>query len=224
MVFTRSFKLGIILIVLAEFVLISLGIWQVRRLEWKKELIASVEAVLSGPSQAFVQGAFSDLPQNETEFRYIDTRVLLDPERRYFLRPRTLNGEVGGHLIYATDDIILNFGWLTEDAYASLPDTLQKITVSGLLMKLPTQRPRFVPPNDGKSDRLYWPAAKALDSRPYMLRVNPLPQAMQGAEIVPLPLRPNLRNKHAQYAAFWFSMAGILLILAGAAFRKEYTS
>ncbi|MEM9750661.1 MAG: SURF1 family cytochrome oxidase biogenesis protein, partial [Pseudomonadota bacterium] len=39
-----------LLTVLAEIVLINLGLWQVRRLEWKEALQASVDARLAAPA------------------------------------------------------------------------------------------------------------------------------------------------------------------------------
>lgn len=213
-----GFKNIVTLIVLfsAVALMLKLGTWQLQRLEWKNAMIAEMQA------QQDIENANKplnlDSPVNFA-IGYIEGTF---NENVILIGPRTLDGVVGRHVytIIKTNEgknIAINLGWvpMNEDPYWAdlLPNRF-----TGYLRNPDTPN-SFTPANDVQNN--YWYSFNAQDFQEYynveliedkvLYALSPIPASnIQHFEGLPYP-----RNKHAQYATFWFGMSGLLLGLSG---------
>lgn len=115
----RRFFLG--LMIAMPVISFFLGCWQVRRLNWKVDLIAKCEDLLSKPP-------LEELPPNidpeiisEFEFRRFNIKGHFDYSQELFLGPRMRNGAVGYLLITpfirsaGGDPILVERGWIKKE-------------------------------------------------------------------------------------------------------------
>lgn len=115
----RKFFLG--LMIAMPVISFFLGCWQVRRLNWKVDLIAKCEDLLSKPP-------LQELPPNidpaiipEFEFRRFKIKGKFDYSQELFLGPRMRNGVVGYLLVTpfirsaGGDPILVERGWIKKE-------------------------------------------------------------------------------------------------------------
>ena len=200
----------------------KLGLWQLERLEWKNVILADIEAQENiDPMQTPLDLKTAD----NFAIGYVDGTAAIDV---IFIQPRTYDGEVGKHVysVIKTKDgqnLVVNYGWLPMDAEGVLND-LHTGRFFGYLQK-PDKPNAFTPPNNVSENRWY-----AYDEETFkdhynlnavhhsvLYAITPAP----GSDIQPFDELPRPRNKHAQYAAFWFGMCGLLLFLSGFYIYKQ---
>ncbi len=208
-IFTVLFLLG------AVCTMLFLGNWQLQRLEWKTTILADIAKQESTDAMATAL----DL-SNTDEFQrgFIDGEYMqVKPIR---LAPRTNDGKVGYHFIQPfktnNDNIILvNMGWVSNDTKSVTFNTKPK-RIAGYL-KTPDSKGSFTPNNNPDQNLWYFIDINDVrdrlggDVHPQMLYLESPEKA------IPKPFSglPKPRNNHAQYAAFWFGMAGLLVFLSG---------
>lgn len=199
-------------------ILMSLGFWQLRRLEWKAGILAAIEARIA------------DTPV------VLDALPPLDPERDQY-QPvlvagtttgqdlRVLSGQKGigaGYEIIAafvTDGgrrILIDRGYVpeAEDTSARSP---VRIEARGNLM-WPREADSFTPPPD--QGRNLWFArdvtamAAALGTDPVMVVLAEPGADPQGISPVPVGMA-GIPNDHLNYAITWFSLAAVWAGMTG---------
>lgn len=188
------------------YTLLSLGFWQLNRLAWKTEIIKSIEA------QEAVDPTTVRLDlSKDVEFQrgYIEGRFLNKPAVQ--IHPRTNDdGTVGHHVIYPfkTDEgqnIVVNVGWHHGETIHLPPIGKQKIT--GYL-RTPDRKSSFTPANNTNQNQFYSIDIQDLEA---FYNVKLFDKVIYLDSAFPTMQKP--RNKHAQYAIFWFGMAGLLPLL-----------
>jgi len=223
-----KFWVGLVLLPIALAVLISLGTWQVKRLYWKENLLASIEqrshaepADVSAIEAAIGAGEAIDYRTARASGQYLN-----DKERHFFA---TFDGR-SGFYVYTPLELsdgrylFVNRGFVPYDRKeaSTRPQSLiagdQQIT--GLARAKLTEKPSsMVPENDEAGNIFYWkdldrmaasvglPEDKVL---PFFLDADstPVPGSlpMGGVTFINLP------NSHLQYAITWY---GLALALAG---------
>ncbi len=210
-------------------ILSALGFWQVQRLAWKENLIATVEARRTMEPVALeqVEGMFEEAPQS-IEFRpvLVAGRFLHDSEQHYYV---TREGQVGWHIFtpMLLEDgrvLFVNRGFAPESfkQQDQRKDGLVKGKQSfdGLARTAPDEKPNsFVPDNDLTENIYFW---KSLDqmrqqlAAEYQDRVLPFfVDAGKGSNPGRWPeggsTRISFPNNHLQYAITWFGLALALL-------------
>lgn len=208
-------------------VLCTLGTWQLQRLAWKEGVLSKIEAEYKKSREdLIIDPAF--LNEN---FEY--KRALIAGtwhyDKQIAITPRTHDGKVGHHIITPLSVIgggtlLVNRGWVALD-WPFDKDTAQdkaSAFVTGLI-KRPPRPNAFTPDNNLEKDKWYHLVlsdvvkAKDLQSPVYeyvMLLETELPEAQQSwASPIAKANKPRLNNNHIQYAIFWFTMAGILLVI-----------
>jgi surfeit locus 1 family protein len=221
------------LIVLAGIaILCGLGTWQMQRLEWKNNLIAKLEEDYKAGEEnraLFIpQSRLQSLALEEQPIAYGMLEGRLRRDGAVLVGPRTLEGRRGYHLILPLEManhelILINAGWVddlwqdnTSERLAFLPS--ENITVKGVLRKpdWSSFASRNSPENDMwfRADITEIAQAKNIDiAYPFMMyaeSTNPPLHDIATADERWLP-----RNKHLQYAIFWFAMAATLTIVFG---------
>ena len=214
-----------LLTVLGAALLFRLGFWQLERSAWKASLIQSLEAstTVKALSQPLLKEGTSLSDLQEYQSGFIEGVYL--PDRSILLGPRLHDKAPGFHLLTplktAEAVLFVNRGWVPKAYTVPLADPVP-VRVTGLL-RTPEAANFSVPANQPEKNlwSRYDLEAFALSRKlegvlPFVFYVeserfigqvlseNPLPVA--------LDLRPSLSNNHAGYAAFWFTMGGLLIL------------
>ena len=230
---TRRFLVLIILAAAAFAVLVSLGVWQVARLQWKEALVARVEARVDGESvPAPGPDAWPALDLTEDEYLPVTLvgHFVNDKEIHVVFTLTEPKGPLGGLGYMVMTPFETDGGWIVyvnrgfvprdrKDAGTRREGQIEgETTVTGLL-RAPHQSAWFAPGDD--PDRNEWfsrdPRAFAQASglplegvAPYIVdaRADPAPPGgiPQGGET---PI--TFPNNHLQYALTWFGLAAALV-------------
>lgn len=204
--------------VIGVAVLLALGTWQVSRLAWKTDLIASMQARMALP-----QAPLPEMPENPQDwvFRRVGMAGRFLPEQTVLIGPRTHEGRAGVRVftpfLRASGGIVfVDRGWAAPEVAADLAPVAGTVFVSGIV-RVPERGP-FVPDNNPENGQWYWPdlGVMATGEAKAVAAIYVAADAATGTDgVVPLPVRVDLRNDHLQYALFWYGMAVILLIFYG---------
>jgi surfeit locus 1 family protein len=223
-------------------VLIGLGLWQLDRRAWKRELIATLsERLAAAPVALPPAAAWPTLRREEAEFRRVRLagEFLHDREAlvyaigsglrtapgglgyRVFTPLRLAGaGGAGGPAAAGAPLVMVDRGFVPDAQKA--PESRAAGQVTGpveivAVMRWPEERPTFAPADDPA--RNLWfardPAAIAAEKG---LAVAPFyveqeaPEAPGGLPRV-TRLKPNLPDNHLQYALTWFSLAAALAVI-----------
>lgn len=217
MAFRRSISIpASILTFAAVCILVSLGVWQVRRLEEKTAFIRQMDAAYAAPQN---HGARRGDTEGQAQvFGRFEGVFLTD--KAFSFGTKVRDGQPGADLIVplrtAEGDVLVNLGFvdLSFDRKSLGELANRSVWVEGLARK--SSWNRFTPQNQPERDiwyRLDIPEiarAKGLE-RPWALAVY----AERASHLLPQGLPNNTRfypnNNHLQYALFWFAMAGVLV-------------
>ena len=211
-------------------VLIALGTWQVQRLGWKEDLLATIEARrTSAPLDlAEVEQLFSWSRDVDYQAMRVTGEFLHDKEQYFFA---TWKGDTGFYVytpLWLADGrfIFVNRGFVPyelKDPAKRPLEVLGPVTVTGLARNPLEGKPSFmVPDNDLGKNIFYWKDMGAMAANagldpsllvPFFIDAdaspNPggLPQG--GVTLIDLP------NNHLQYALTWYGLAAALVAVFG---------
>jgi len=213
-------------------ILCSLGTWQIQRMEWKQGLIAKLEAdYKAGEENRALFIPDSRLQELATEkqpvaYGTLEGRLLRNSS--VLLGPRILDGKMGYNLILPLQMqggkiILANLGWVdqlwkdnTEERLAFLP--AQNVTVRGVIRK--PDWSSFASRNSPASDMWFRADIDEISrvkgftvSYPFMIYAEDVNPPLH--DVAPSGEHWLPRNKHLQYAIFWFAMAATLLVVFG---------
>lgn len=197
-------------------ILIGLGVWQVQRLAWKEDILATIEARLS----AEPAGLPADPDPVADKYLPVSLEgVLAGPELHVLVGAKDLGAgyrviqglETGGRRI------MVDRGLVPLEA-KDAPRPGGAVSLTGNL-HWPEEIDSYTPEPD--AERGIWfardvPAmAAGLETEPVLLivrRQEPVPQA----DITALPVdTAAISNNHLQYAITWFSLAALWLVMTG---------
>ena len=194
-------------------ILVSLGIWQVQRLDWKLGVIADIDAR--------IEAAPIPLPDvlNPVNDAYlpVEVRGVLDPT---YLRVLVSQKEIGaGYRIISAFDmggrrVLLDRGFTPVDQ-PNVPSHEGSVTVRGNL-QWPQETDGFTPAPDIAKNIWF---AREIDDMAEALKTEPVlvvakKTSFNDAPISPLPVDTTaIPNDHLSYAITWFSLAAIWLAM-----------
>jgi surfeit locus 1 family protein len=192
-------------------ILVSLGVWQVQRLNWKEEMIADIETRIGADPVPL-----PDIPDpQEDAYLPVEVTGVLDPSYLHVLVSK--KGAGAGYriirpMIRESGRIMIDMGFVsTEDAGALILEEGPPVTIVGNL-QWPRETDSFTPAPDLRNN--IWFArdvvamAEALRTEPVLVVRRDAPQA--GGPLSPLPVDTSaIPNDHLQYAITWFSLAAI---------------
>lgn len=213
----------------AMIALLTLGIWQLQRLEWKETLIDRLQTRVEADAIALPLGA---LDLEEWEFRRVTLTGQFQHDREVHLLNRSLNGNPGLHVLtplQRADDpdgplVLVNRGWVPFDRkdQSNRAEGLVdgQVTVNGIVR---FQRPItglqrvFLPLNE-PANNIWYSAdsdeiTTALGTPVENFYVVDGNDAVPGTYPVGKQWSVEIRNDHLSYAITWFLLAAALAVI-----------
>ena len=198
--------------------LLSLGFWQIYRLNWKLNLIQEIENSLK-------KDPIELSKVNEKNFLKIQTSGEIDFDKQIYLYNLNDKGkpgfEVVNPILINKENYLINRGWIPFDQ-KDHPEInlLDENKIIGTL-KLQSKASSFKPENDLKKN--YWFTLNRDDVFAFTgKRFSNYIIYLNGDYETPKPkvITANISNNHKKYAITWFSMA-ISILLIYLYFRKK---
>ena len=217
--------------------LIGLGVWQLKRLEWKQGLIAQIEARTKGPPITLEDAvALAGQGRDPSYYRVrVDGRFHHAKERYLYA---VSEGRVGWHVItpLETEDgdiVLVDRGFVPDElkdpSARALGQVENVVTVIGIARSPETQT-LFTPDNEPKVNRWFWRdlagmarsmfPAGTIDVAPFFLEADK--SKVPGFWPEGGQTRLEIPNNHLQYAITWFLLGACLLIVYGLYVRSLY--
>jgi surfeit locus 1 family protein len=198
--------------------LLSLGFWQIYRLNWKLELIEQIENSLKNKPVEL-----SNIEKKN--YLRIKTSGKIDFDRQIYLYNLNDNGKPGFEVInpikIGDENYLINRGWISfEKKDLSEINLVDQNKIIGTLM-LQTKPSTFKPENDIKNN--YWFTLNREDILKFTERnFSDYVIYLNGDYKIPKPkvITAKISNNHKKYAITWFSMA-ISILLIYLYFRKK---
>ncbi len=196
--------------------LLGLAFWQLDRLQWRQDLIASIEARAHAPAVA--------LPAAPEAFTRVTASGTFDHGGERHILAQTHEGGVGISVITPLhlDDgrlLLVDRGWVPDSTREAVSRPEGPLTLEGLV-RLPPRRNSFAPENSPADEQWFRIDPEAMagaDALPFYLEAS---TANPGGWPLPRQRALSLRNDHLEYALTWFALAAGLLVVY-VLFRKQ---
>lgn len=207
--------------------LLALGTWQVQRLHWKEDLLATIDQRTHAPPLPLAQVEKQFAATNDVDYTPVKlTGTFLHQGERHFYA--TWEGDAGFNVYtpLQLDDgrfVLVNRGFVPYDlkdpAKRRQGEISGKVTVTGLARNpLPGKPSMMLPDNDLAKNIFYWKDRDAMASTaglpagavlvPFFVDADKTPNPgglpVGGVTIIDLP------NNHLQYAVTWYGLAAAL--------------
>jgi surfeit locus 1 family protein len=197
---------------------LSLGSWQLYRLNWKLNLLSEIENSLKNNPIEFSKN-------NKKNYLRIKTSGIIDYDKQIYLYNLNESGKPGfeviNPIIIDNENYLINRGWIPFDKKnKSEIDLMDEDKIIGTL-KLQHKASTFKPQND--IDKNYWFTLDRDDIFKYTgKKFSDYIIYLNGDYKLPKPkvITANISNNHKKYAITWFSMA-ISILLIYLYFRKK---
>ena len=207
-----------VFIIFFILVFISLGSWQIIRLNWKNNLILEIENSLKKLPVELT-------PTNQENYLKIKTSGSIDFDKQIYLYNLNDNGTPGFEVInpisIESENYLINRGWIPFEKKDSQEINLfDENNIFGTL-KLQGRKNIFKPEND--IEKNYWFSLNREDVSKFTNReFSKYIIYLDGNYQLPKPkkITANISNNHKKYAITWFSLA-ISILLLYLYFRKK---
>ena len=199
-------------------ILLSLGFWQIYRLNWKLELIEQIENSLKNDPVELSN-------VEKKNYLRIKTSGDIDFDKQIYLYNLNDAGKPGFEVInpikIGDENYLMNRGWIPFEK-KDLPELnlVDQNQIVGTLM-LQTKPSTFKPEND--IEKNYWFTLNREDISKFTGRnFSEYVIYLNGDYKIPKPrvITAKISNNHKKYAITWFSMA-ISILLIYLYFRKK---
>ncbi len=216
---------GVLFLIACIALLLSLGIWQVQRMQWKQALLQtySTEYAREPLENRFDRDSFAEIAVKTPPMEYGSVRGHFHHDLEILIGPRTHEGQPGYHVITpfslagGNGRVLVNRGWVPldqADPAKRLENQIEGMMVLTGMARLPDKPNPFTPANDPDNHTWY-----SVDPHDIAMAVNmpDFPDVVFYAETqdpplvddypLMVPTRTFPKNNHLQYALFWFTMA-----------------
>lgn len=213
----------LVLCVLAAVLFAALGVWQVERLAWKRDLIERVNARVHAAPAALPPPARWTGIGSKDEYRRVQVRGTFLHQSETLVDALTERGPgfwVMTPLRAPQGTVLINRGFVPRGrrgpATRAVGQMGGEVTVTGLL-RLTEPGGRFLRPNVPAEDRWYARDVAAIAKARRLTGVAPFfidadAEANPGGLPVGGLTVVRFRNAHLVYALTWFSLAGLSLV------------
>jgi surfeit locus 1 family protein len=208
-------------------ILVTLGIWQVQRLQWKEALLAQLDANAAAAPIDLATAVKQAEEGRDMEF----VRVSFPAQFRHEGWMKMISTYERGQGWTIITPAVTPDGWAVIVDRGRLPGQLVdqfdkpegEVTVDGVIRTHKAGAGYFDPANDPKANLWYWwdvPAMLAASgvpegAKPVPFAVQLLPASGTGGFPKPEEPKAKLANNHLGYAITWFGLAATLLGVAG---------
>jgi surfeit locus 1 family protein len=205
-IFFNIFSISII------FLLLSLGTWQLVRLQWKQELILEIKKSTNQKARVFQSASHKNFQKVKIEGKLL--------KQNYFIYRLSEKGKYGFDLLSilqldSSNLVLIKRGWTRKiDNTMKLNNTEERSVFEGVLYPL-KEKGLFTPNNSPKENFLYYFDKQKLEHElnnkfyPYILVQDKKDLKflnLENKQIV------TISNNHLQYAVTWFVLAiGIII-------------
>ena len=216
----KNFSFHFIFLVTICFLLL-LGYWQTQRLEWKTNIINSVEKNYMLKLEKF---PFEGGIDKEFEFMQVELKGFFIKEKLMYFFKSNLNGMSGFEIVLPlkTEDakyVYVILGWIPYDFKEKFNlefiDANKEFIVNGALIYSKERKP-LIPDNEYSASIWYLLNTDEMDnfhkieSSAYILKITD----QNKFENLLIEFEPsNIRNNHLQYAVTWFLLSIVILIM-----------
>lgn len=211
----RRILLPLIFGLIGTAILTSLGLWQLRRLEWKEAVLTQIEARIHAAPVALPAQ-----PDPEAD-RFLPVQVsgtIVAPSIRVLVSQKSVGA--GYRLINAMEldgrSILVDRGFVPLEAVPPQPP-FENVTVTGNL-HWPEERDSYTPENDRAKN--IWFArevdvlAQALGTKQILVVARET--SFDDRPVTPLPVGiEGIPNDHFGYAVQWFGLAAVWTAMLG---------
>ena len=198
--------------------LLSLGSWQLYRLNWKLDLISEIENSLKNNPVELKKS-------NKKNYLKIKTSGIIDFNKQIYLYNLNNNGKPGFEVIspilIGNENYLINRGWIPFDKKNQPEINLFNQDIIIGTLRTQNKSSSFKPKNDIKEN--YWFTLNREDVFSFTgLKFSEYIIYLNGDYKLPKPkvITANISNNHKKYAITWFSMA-ISILLLYLYFRKK---
>ncbi|MEM8571118.1 MAG: SURF1 family protein [Pseudomonadota bacterium] len=209
---TREMIAPLLFGIVGVAILLNLGAWQLRRLEWKNDMIATIEARMHEPPVSVPAHPEPD----QDRFRHIRSSGEIRPGELHVYTSVPPYG-VGYRIVVPFElqngrVILLDRGFVPIEEKDKARH-LGPIMIEGAL-QWPRETDRFTAEPD--LDANIWFArdvplmAETLQTEPVLLVTE---ASDDPGQPMPLPVAVNIRNNHLEYAITWFSLAFVWAVM-----------
>jgi surfeit locus 1 family protein len=200
------------------FVFLSLGTWQIIRLNWKLDLITQINNSLVNEPVSLTQA-------EKKNFLKIKTSGKIDFNKQIYLYNLNQEGKPGfevlNPILINKENYLINRGWIPfEKKDTSEINKINQEEITGIL-KIQNKANYFKPANDIEGN--YWFSLNRDDIFEYTGKsFSQYIIYLSGDYKIPLPIKisADISNNHKKYAITWFSLA-ISILLIYLYFRKK---
>jgi surfeit locus 1 family protein len=212
--------------------LLSLGTWQMKRLEWKNSHIQQINEKAKMPA-VFLPEQINDLQENKYRRVKVVGKFDHDKEVHLFVGSRSPRGRPGYQILTPLKRqngsyILIDRGWVEADIKAreNRPETLieGEVEIEGLI-HLGETPGRFTPENDITKNLWFWIDIEAIEKYAGINLQKFYVRALKKdkKDVYPIASQEfiKIRNDHLQYAITWYSLAFILLVIYFIYHRKQ---
>ena len=193
-------------------VLVSLGVWQLQRMEWKTAILADIDARLAGAAQALPA---APTPQDD-KYRPVIVQGRFTGESLFVLSGmKDLGGGVQVMAVLQTDTgrrILVDRGFLPDQEKAK-PLTVTDAQIEGNL-HWPDETTAHTPPPDAKTGLWFARDVPAMAAHLQTEAVLIVARSDTGDGIIARPVDTStIPNDHWGYAITWFLLAATWAVM-----------
>jgi len=205
----------------ALIVLCALGSWQIKRLQWKQNILAQIDVRSKQERIDFLKLDLSKEHHPLELLNYTPVTVTgsFMHDAELHLIPRTYKNKVGYHVYTPIkmdngETVLVNRGWANDEVSLNRPQG--RVTVTGILHTA-FEKNYFTPENTIEKQIWYWidlPAIKKYFDLGVLSEIIVFSDLKEKEQYpVGQQLVMKIANNHLQYACFWFAMAAIMMMI-----------
>ena len=232
----RRFPIGLtVAVAVALAILVGLGVWQLERLAWKRDLLARIAAMQAAPAAPLPEVLARAAKGEDVAFARV---VALCPglaAAPYAELYALHEGQAGSRLISACrleggayGSILVDRGFVQDIISARPAQDPADIRPTGVrgILRAPDEPSSFAPANTpgrfyGRQIAPLAAALKAADPAPWFLMAETSTNP-EWLALKPAPLPAQISNRHLEYALTWFGLAAALLAVYAAMLRGRF--
>ena len=215
----------VLISIIISLICLSLSVWQINRLQWKKKLIRNIEnAYNSEPIN--INTLSGDL--NNFKFKKVYLEGYFLGEKSMFLGPRVNKDQVGYHLItpFLLKDnryILINRGWIKEKI--KINNQKKEYVIKGILKESDIKN-IFTPKNNMEENLWFYISTKQMSEFSKLKLVDNIfvdlikSNSNDKLTIINSSI-PKIVNNHLQYAITW-AILGLLFLVMNYIYSKRH--